>query len=74
MPDAVCIIGEWVAALMLGRVGVGPEGRPPGCGVPGAESRGAGCRVPSRLRAAAGAGAVRAADVSGKPAPGTFMN
>lgn len=46
LPDALCTMGEWVAALMLARVG--PEGLPPGwrvagCGVAGC--RVAGCRV-----------------------------
>lgn len=40
LPDAACIIGEWVAALMLGR-GRGRPGRE-AAGVRGAESRGAG--------------------------------
>lgn len=57
-PDALCTRGECVAALMLGPGGRGARG----------------LRAPSRWRAAAGARALRAADVSGKPAPGTFMN
>lgn len=73
LPDAICTMGEWVAALMLGR------GLPGGAaaGVPGRgePSRGVpGLQAPSRSLAAAGSRAVRAADVSGKPAPGTFMN
>lgn len=73
LPDAICTMGEWVAALMLGR------GLPGGAaaGVPGRGelSRGVpGLQAPSRSLAAAGSRAVRAADVSGKPAPGTLMN
>lgn len=81
LPDAICTMGEWVTALMLGR------GQPGGAaaGVPsrgvlglrGAESRGRGVpdlQAQSRSLAIAGARVVRAADVSGKPAPGTFMN
>lgn len=73
LPDAICTMGEWVAALMLGR------GRPGGAaaGVPGRGVPGRwvpGLQAPSRSLAAAGSRAVRAADVSGKPAPGTFMN
>lgn len=73
LPDAICTMGEWVAALMLGRGGPGGEA----AGVPGRGVLGHGVRglqAPSRSRAAAGARTVRAADVSGKPAPGTFMN
>lgn len=58
LPDAICTMGEWVAALMLGR------GPPEVAG-----SRGAGTSLLRR-----GVRALRAADVSGKPAPGTFMN
>lgn len=55
LPDAICITGDWVAALMLGR------------GPPGARSWGAGHEVVE-------CGHLCVADVSGKPAPGTFMN
>ena len=81
LPDAICTMGEWVAALMLGR------GRPGGaaagvlgCRVPGRGVLGhgvAGCRT-SRCRVARWPRPEQrvgsAADVSGKPAPGTFMN
>lgn len=66
-------MGEWVAALMLGRGQPGGAAAGvPGRGVPG---RGVpGLQAPSRSLAVAGSRAVRAADVSGKPAPSTFMN
>lgn len=81
LPDAICTMGEWVAALMLGRgrpggAAAGVLGcRVPGRGVPGHGV--AGCRT-SRCRVARWPLPERkvgsAADVSGKPAPGTFMN
>lgn len=43
LPDAICTMGEWVAALMLGR-GSARRGGRRGAGLQGAGSRGAGSR------------------------------
>lgn len=70
LPDAIGTMGEWVAALMLARGG--PRGA--AAGARGAELGVLGLQAPSHSPVAAEAKALRAADVSGKPAPGTFMN